>query len=354
MSHFLYLILSIYATVFTRAQPFQDPFECFSNSTSQFFSSEWDSACNKGFPWSRKAALCCLDTDRKSINIRTLGRKSFQKKLKTSERILFIGESCTRGIFQDFVRIVSNDKKFAVDNHHPEPYCIKVRFQKENVEACYTLIPGVLQKKWVNGVNLTEYQRTKLREEPIQKLSRIFQENGTFSLVFVGMTTWDMLLVDRVDLYHRELLKVCEISKRYSKRVLLRSATPLGKPRADFQGTSRGLTWNTRALLYNEAIRQVAAFEKVQILDLYEKMQEYADINKHFHLWQDQRAWVKNYLRMERKCKKGSALQSLCPSNTYPGNFLHITCLKCDGSDGSGFFSSIFAQGVLFYLLQSS
>ena len=352
MSRFLHLMLCIFGAVFTSAQPRKDPFECFNNSTLQFFSNDGDLTCNSGFPWNRKAALCCVDTDKKSIKIRTLRSKLFQKRLKTSERILFIGESCTRGIFQDFIRIVSNDKKFAVDNHHPDPYCKKVRFPQKTVEACYTLIPGILQKKWVNGVNLTEYQRVNLGEKPIEKLSRIFLEKGAFSLVFIGMTTWDMLLVDRVDIYHRELLKVCEISKRYSKRILLRSATPLGKPRADFQGTSRGLTWNTRALLYNEAIRQVAAFEKVQVLDLYEKMQEYADSNK--NLWQDQLAWVNNYLRMERKCAKGSSLQGLCSSNTYPGNFLHITCLKCTGSDGSGFFSSIFAQGVLFHLLQNS
>jgi hypothetical protein len=103
--------------------------------------------------------------------------------------------------------------------------------------------------------------------------------------------------------------------------------------------------------MFNQAIRQVAAFKKVQVLDLYEKMQEYAEVNK--NLWQDQLSWVNNYWRVERKCAKDFTQKS-CSSNPYPGNYLHITCLKCDGSDGNGFFSSLFAQGVLFYLLQST
>jgi len=327
------------------------PFDCFSNSTLQHFSHEGTRYCNSGFPWSKRPSLCCADTEKDVINIQTLHRKSIENVLKArNERVLFIGESCTRGIFQDFVRIVSHDKKFAVNNHHSDPYCKKVRLQKNSVEACYTLIPGTLQKKWVNGINLTAYQLEKLREEPLDKLSRIFVEKGNFSLVVIGMTTWDMLLVDRVDIYLRELLKLCEISKSHGARVLLRGSTPLGEPTANFQGTNRGLTWNARALLYNKAIRQVAAFERVQVLDLYNKMHEYAKFNE--NLWQDKKLWIKNYWRSERKCAKFASLKNLCSSIRYPGNFLHLTCSKCDGSDGNGYFSSIFAQGVLFFLLQ--
>ena len=345
------MILFLLVAGCSYAASVKDSFECFTNSTLQVFTGEMIRSCNTGFSWSRKSALCCVDSDQNSINIQTLSQRSFGKKLKTrAERILFVGESCTRGIFQDFVRIISQERKFSVNNHHPDPYCTVVRLKKKSIEACYTLIPGTLQRKWVNGINLTAYQENKLKEEPLQKLSRIFTENGAFSLVFIGMTTWDMLLVDRLDIYRSELLKLCEISKRYSKRVLIRSATPLGEPRDDFQGTSRGLTWNNRALLYNDAIRQVAAFENVQMLDLYDKMHEYAGFNK--NLWQDQISWVKNYKRVKRECAKGMALQRICSSNRYPGNFLHFTCSKCDGSDGNGFFSSIFAQGILFYLLQ--
>jgi hypothetical protein len=218
------------------------------------------------------------------------------------------------------------------------------------LRVCFTFIGGLFRPEEVSKhVKVSAGQRVTNAKYALDTLyHHVYAALGKVYLTIIGTTVWDMLFVDNLRSYGRELERVTELAKTQSSFVMLRTAVPLGYPTTDWQGTSRGISYHKRAILYTNVVRQVARKYAVVVLDMYDTFHKFA--KQHPSVWEDRVTCTKSHDEQRATCNKQLPQENKCikflrkPANC--GNFVHISCSECDGNDGDGMLSAILARGV--------
>lgn len=344
---------------------------CYNNSSNQYFSNVTScSRCACGIHSHGTeytgSALCC----KRNTSFTTFDSTNIPSLL-VPLTILFAGESVQRGIFQDFIRLVSRDRidlkvdrsvgKFGnfdcvfIDNSGKRSYSGSLSPQRNSrsvlaLRVCFTFIGGLFRPDEISKhVKVSAGQRVTNAKYALDTLHyHVYAALGKVYLTIIGATVWDMLFVDNLRSYGRELEKVTELAKAQSSFVMLRTAVPLGYPTTDWQGTSRGISYHKRAIMYTNVVRQVAHKCAVEVLDMYDTFHKFA--KQHPSVWEDRETCIKSHDRQRATCNKQLPQERKCvkflskPANC--GNYVHISCSECDGNDGDGLLSAILTRGV--------
>ena len=309
--------------------------------------------CNCGWYSSDPAfAVCCEGTS----SCATLSKRDVSSALNQNETILFLGESTQRGVYIDFVRIISNNNKFfmAANSGKNSTSCTTINFHRTQIKACFLFIGGTFHNDWINNVKVSKGQRAifALNSPSVyERVEKEYLDIGEISVTYLGITTWDMLFVDNIKLYKIGLSKLVDIVKKHSRFVVLRSTTPMGYPLQDWQGTKRALNYHKRTKEYRKVILGMAD-NRVDVVDMYDQLHEYG--LEHPFAWEGKLECDSSIDALHRECKVNEIKISKrkcskLKKNTECGNYIHISCTKCEGegADGDGFLSSVLAQAMV-------
>ena len=292
-------------------------------------------------------AVCC-----QGASCATLSKSDVQNALNQNETILFLGESVQRGLYIDFIRIISNNKNFfSVDTSGKNgTSCTMVNFYRTHIKVCFLFIGGSFRNEWINNVKPSSGQRQIFaRNSPsvYERVEKEYLELGKVSVTYLGATVWDMLFIDNIKLYKAGLLNLVDIAKRWSQFVVLRSTTPIGYPLQDWQGTKRGLNYHKRTKDYRKVILGLAE-NRVAVVDMYDQLHQYG--LEHPATWEDKQKCDSAHDALHSgRCKahiSGNMSKQKClklrKHSRECGNYIHISCKECEGADGDGFYQSIY------------
>jgi len=301
-------------------------------------------------------SLRCRDSKSLKTYNQTLLFSCFEE-YRHKPSILFAGESVTRGLFKDFMRIILNSMKYEISDMIGNITDIVHTIQTENVDVSFTFLTGSFAKNIFNKkkISFTENQKKNYIYSHI-KLNSVYKQIGAVDFTIIGAAAWDILMVGDVNIFESEMTKLIQLAKRHSSRVILRTETSLIDPSA--ANDSKIMLYNSKLPEYNRIIYKLSEKFSLMTLDAYNVINSgIRDGALKFGLMEDYHSCSKrknqNDIRRtlidaaenvsQKKMKKYKQNTKDSPECL---NQHHISCSKCDNNVHSGMGSMAIVQAL--------
>lgn len=352
------------------------------NISNNCYADDFDSGALvwvKGFPCDyqihnciRPASLEKLQSNlgllcRNGAALRTFDQSAFSNcfaDYRHKLSVLFAGESVTRGIFEDFLRIISDSMQYAPSRKGKDTLREIVQVANTNlIDTYFTFLTGTFGERTFESKkeSFSEQQKGKY-EYSFTKLQKVFKQIGAVDFTIIGAAAWDILLINDHDNFRYEMTKLIKLAMQYSSKIILRTETPLVHPSNQTKDLLHYLEYNSSLKEYNHVIYELAEEFGLMILDAYNIIRSgIRDGALKYGLMEDHQACAQRFSEVntinngvqasfdvdEIEESKKVVIRKNYRKNEPPRECInqhHISCRTCDDNLHSGMGSMAIAQ----------
>jgi len=277
--------------------------------------------------------------------------------------ILFAGESVTRGIFEDFLRILHNSMRYRISTGGVEEI---VQIAKtDSVDAYFTFMTGTFGES-IHESKKEGYKKLQKRKYvySFTNLRNVYEKIGAVDVTIIGAAALDILMINDLKYFRYEMKKIIKLAMRYSSKIVLRTETPIVRPTLRVgESFLHYLEYNTSLKEYNRVTWELAKEFGLMVLDAYNIISSGIRLGAIKHgLMEDYGACLQKISEtnagsnqsQEFSDIKGKISNERLSKKKYKKNEVpyectnqhHISCTTCDNAYHSGMGSMAIAQAL--------